>query len=70
MDGCSSVPQYWLLEYTSKAPSGPASPGKLCGDLNEEGKEAAPAGTNWDSNTGRGSLWEVDLIGVSVSFFI
>lgn len=46
MGGCSSVPQYWLLEYTSKAPSGSASPGKLCKDLNKEGKEAAPAGAN------------------------
>lgn len=45
MGSCSSVPQYWLLEYTSKAPSGPASPGKLYGDLKKDGKGAAPAGT-------------------------
>lgn len=68
VNGCSSVPQYWLLEYTSRAPSGPACPGEYRGDLNKEGKEAAPAGTNWESNIRHGSLWEVDLIGVSVSF--
>lgn len=42
----------------------------MCGDLNKEGKEAAPAGTSWNSSTRHGSLWEVDLIGVQFPFYL
>ena len=41
---------------------------KLYGDLKKEGKEAVTVETNWDSNTRHGSLGNVDLIGISVSF--